>query len=104
MSRINSTVVFPNAGEQFTSDFFQQQLRAGLNYRFGAGPTITNPLAPTLSAPTPDVVNFHGQTTIVWQGYPAMRLANSFAAYAHVWFWHNPNQGRISGMSAAGDI
>jgi high affinity Mn2+ porin len=69
----NSTVMFPNAGEQFTSDFFQQQLRVGLNYRFGGGPTIGNPFAPTLSAPAPDVVNFHGQTTVVWQGYPAMR-------------------------------
>ena len=69
----DSTVMFPNAGEQFTSDFSQQQLRAGLNYRFGGGPTIGNPFAPTLSAPAPDVVNFHGQTTFVWQGYPAMR-------------------------------
>jgi high affinity Mn2+ porin len=69
----SSTVMFPNAGEQFTSDFFQQQLRAGLNYRFGGGPTIGNPFAPTLSAPAADIVNFHGQTTSVWQGYPAMR-------------------------------
>jgi high affinity Mn2+ porin len=69
----NSTVIFPNAGEQFTSDFSQQQLRAGLNYRFGVDPTIGNPFAPSLSSPAPDVVNFHGQTTFVWQGYPAMR-------------------------------
>jgi len=68
----NSTVMFPNAGEQFTSDYSQQQLRAGVNYRFGGGPTIGNPFALT-SAPVPDVVNFHGQTTSVWQGYPAMR-------------------------------
>src|SRR6516165_6344540 len=43
----NSSVMFPNAGLQFTSDFSLQQVRAGLNY--------------------------HGQTTFVWQGYPAFR-------------------------------
>ena len=69
----NSTVMFPNAGEQFTSDYSQQQLRAGLSYRFGGGPTIGTLVAPALSAPTADLVNFHGQTTFVWQGYPAMR-------------------------------
>jgi high affinity Mn2+ porin len=68
-----STVMFPNAGEQFTSDFSRQQLRAGLSYRFGGGPTIGNPFAPALSVPAPDIVNFHGQTTVVWQGYPTMR-------------------------------
>ena len=66
-------VMFPNAGEQFTSDFSLQQLRAGLSYRFGGGPTIGNPIAPAVPAPAADLVNFHGQTTFVWQGYPAMR-------------------------------
>src|SRR5262245_23445782 len=35
----NSTVMFPNAGLPFTSDWSTQQVRAGLNYRFGGGGT-----------------------------------------------------------------
>src|SRR5262245_21462809 len=38
----NSSVLFPNAGLQFTSDLSLQQVRAGLNYRFGGGGTNTN--------------------------------------------------------------
>src|SRR5262245_2579080 len=33
----NSSVMFPSAGLQFTSDFSSQQARASLNYRFGGG-------------------------------------------------------------------
>ena len=69
----NSSVLFPNAGLQFTSDFSLQQVRAGLNYRFGGGGTNTNGGSTGLPTPATDIVNFHGQTTFVWQGYPAIR-------------------------------
>jgi high affinity Mn2+ porin len=69
----NSSVMFPNAGLQFTSDFSLQQVRAGLNYRFGGGGTNANGGSTGLPTPETDLVNFHGQTTFVWQGYPAIR-------------------------------
>jgi high affinity Mn2+ porin len=69
----NSTVMFPNAGLQFTSDLSMQQVRAGLNYRFGGGGTNVNGGSTGLPTPAMDLVNFHGQTTFVWQGYPAIR-------------------------------
>jgi high affinity Mn2+ porin len=69
----NSSVTFPNAGLQFTSDFFLHQVRAGLNYRFGGGGTNANGGSTGLPTPAMDLVNFHGQSTFVWQGYPAIR-------------------------------
>jgi len=66
-----SSVTFPAAVQRFTSDFSLQELRAGLNYRFG-----NDPLAAVATAPATadlDNLNFHGQTTFVWQGYPAFR-------------------------------
>jgi len=69
----NSSVMFPNAGLQFTSDFSLQQVRAGLNYRFGGGGTNVSGGSTGLPTPELDLVNFHGQTTFVWQGYPAIR-------------------------------
>ncbi len=65
-----SSVLFANAGQRFTSDFSLQELRAGLNYQFGNDP-LAAVVAP--AAPATDQVNFHGQTTFVWQGYPAFR-------------------------------
>ena len=69
----SSSVMFPNAGLQFTSDFSLQQVRAGLNYRFGGGGTNVTGGSTGLPTPEMDLVNFHGQTTFVWQGYPAFR-------------------------------
>jgi high affinity Mn2+ porin len=65
----NSSVLFGNAGQRFTSDWSQQELRAGLNYHFGDDAASTT--APPASAT--DDVNFHGQTTFTWQGYPSFR-------------------------------
>jgi high affinity Mn2+ porin len=61
----------PGVTQQFTSDFTLQQFRAGLNYRFNDS---TTPAGSTLlPAPNWDNLSLHGQTTFVWQGYPAMR-------------------------------
>jgi high affinity Mn2+ porin len=77
----NSSVMFPNAGLQLTSDFSLQQVRAGLNYRFGSGGTNGDAGSTGLPTPAMDLVNFHGQTTFVWQGYPPIRspYAGSFS-------------------------
>jgi high affinity Mn2+ porin len=68
----HSNVLFANAGQRFDSDLSLQELRAGLNYRFGGDGPPGNVSAQT---PDPDIVNFHGQTTFTWQGYPAFRSA-----------------------------
>ena len=65
-----SGVLFANAGQRFNSDFSLQELRAGLNYQFGNDPLAA---VATPAAPETDRINFHGQTTFVWQGYPAIR-------------------------------
>jgi high affinity Mn2+ porin len=70
----NSGVLFANAGQRFTSDLSLQELRAGLNYRFGGNAAPANAAA---AMPDPDVVNFHSQATFTWQGYPAFRSAFS---------------------------
>ncbi len=66
-----SSVLFANAGQRFNSDFSLQELRAGLNYQFGNDPLAALATAP--AAPQTDRINFHGQTTFVWQGYPEIR-------------------------------
>jgi high affinity Mn2+ porin len=66
----NSSILFGNAGQRFSSDWSQQELRAGLSYRFGNDAT---PGGSPVVTPDPDTVNFHGQATFLWQGYPAFR-------------------------------
>jgi high affinity Mn2+ porin len=66
------------AGAQpINSDFVQQELRASLNYHFGGDAVSVN--APLLTkapaTPDPDIINFHGQATFAWQGYPQIRSA-----------------------------
>jgi high affinity Mn2+ porin len=76
----NENMPFANNGQRFTSNFPLQELRAGVNYQFGADQTAAEKSAGV----DPDEVNFHGQTTFTWQGYPAIRSpysgANSFPA------------------------
>ena len=65
----NGNVSFATNAQSFSSNFLLQELRAGVDYRFGADPAkVTAP-----AVPDPDNVNFHAQTTISWQGYPAFR-------------------------------
>src|SRR5271155_965760 len=68
----NASALFANAGQRSASDFSLQELRAGLNYQFGTAPTAAVAPAPP-ATPDPDRLNFHGQTTFTWQGYPAIR-------------------------------
>jgi len=72
-----STNTFFGGAQTVNSDFSVQELRLGLNYQFGYGATAGNaPLVTKAPAmPDPDNINFHGQATFTWQGYPAMRSA-----------------------------
>jgi hypothetical protein len=47
-----------------------QQLRLGLNYRFG---DVPREVTFKVSTTDPDLINFHGQATLSGQGYPAFR-------------------------------
>ena len=67
----SSSVTFPPAGQRFTSDLSQQELRVGLNYQFGD--VASSEKDPPAAAADGDRINFHAQATGVWQGYPAIR-------------------------------
>jgi len=70
----NSGTSLFGGAQRFNSDFSLQQVRAGLNYQFGTDALPAKPiLTKGLAAPDLDSVNFHGQATFVWQGYPAIR-------------------------------
>jgi high affinity Mn2+ porin len=74
----NSGTTFFAGAQRFDSDFMLHEVRAGLNYQFGndALPANGAPLVTKArAAATPDDVNFHGQFTYTWQGYPPMRSA-----------------------------
>jgi high affinity Mn2+ porin len=68
------TSSFFSETEQVNSDFKLQEFRLGLNYQFGGAEPAGAPSGTNSSAePEPDNLNFHGQGTFVWQGYPAFR-------------------------------
>jgi high affinity Mn2+ porin len=72
----NSGTSFFGGAQRFNSDFSLEEVRAGLSYQFGSNATAANTwpiLTKGPSAPDVDWVNFHGQATFVWQGYPAIR-------------------------------
>jgi high affinity Mn2+ porin len=62
---------YPFLGQRISSDFSLQELRLGLNYRFG--PSQTSAIAASPFAPLADIVSLHGQATVVDQGYPSFR-------------------------------
>jgi high affinity Mn2+ porin len=66
-----SGVTFPGAGQRFVSDFALQQLRVGLNYRFGD--EAASGKAGTAAAPDVDRLSLHGQATFVEQAHPTFR-------------------------------
>jgi high affinity Mn2+ porin len=70
----NHTISYFGA-QPITSDFSVQQVRAGVDYMFDNGAAVS--AAPLVfkgpAAPAQDNLDFHGQTTFVWQGYPAFR-------------------------------
>ena len=79
-----SSTPFFAGGQPISSDFSLQELRVGLNYRFGSDAPPAPIVTKAVAAPDPDNLNFHGQSTFTWQGYPAIRSPyegpNSFPA------------------------
>ncbi len=74
----NKNTAFFAGAQPFNSDFMLNQVRVGVNYQFNndAAPTYAMPFVTKAKATTdPDLVNFHGQATFVWQSYPAIRSA-----------------------------
>ena len=63
----NSTTRFFSGAQPVTSDFQLHEVRLGVNYHFGedAAP-VEAPDEPALGN---DKIQFHGQTTVTWQGY-----------------------------------
>jgi high affinity Mn2+ porin len=82
----NHLTPFFAGAQPINSDFSVQELRAGLNYQLDNGAAMA--AAPLVfkgpAAPADDNLNIRGQTTFVWQGYPAFRSpyegANSLPA------------------------
>jgi len=65
------SIGFSAAGQRFGSDFSLQELRAGLNYRFGGGSNAAKlRRSDSLDSNT---LSLHGQTTVVEQAYPSFR-------------------------------
>lgn len=69
------SVNFSALGDRINSSLTEQQVRLGLNYKFGddpAGSTKDPAPAGLLNA---DDFSLHGQATAVWMGYPAIHQA-----------------------------
>jgi high affinity Mn2+ porin len=69
----NNGIEFPDYGQVFTSNLTEQQVRVGVNYHYNEQPA---PSSSYLFGFDPDIINIHGQTTAVWQGYPAFHQVN----------------------------
>jgi high affinity Mn2+ porin len=70
-----STTKFFAGAQSVDSDFRLQELRLGLNYQFGsdAGPASAPDATRAPADLEIDNLSLHGQGTLVWQGYPAIR-------------------------------
>jgi len=68
------TASYSGGAQPISSDLTLNELRFGLNYQFGGDPALGSPILTKAPAtPDPDNLNFHGQFTLVEQGYPAFR-------------------------------
>jgi high affinity Mn2+ porin len=71
----NHNTAFFAGMQPINSDFSVQEVRAGVDYMFDNSAALS--AAPLVfkgpAAPAQDNLNFHGQATFVWQGYPAFR-------------------------------
>ena len=71
----NDTAYFP--GQRFTSDLSLDQVRLGINYKFGDDQEGSTKDAKAPSLINPDDISIHGQVTGTVQGYPAFHSAYS---------------------------
>src|SRR5579863_4393162 len=90
----NKSINFLSSGQQFTSNFSEQEVRVGLNYHFGEK-DAPNPAGFGFD---PDRFNFHGQFTYTWQGYPAFHSAPGALVVASPPFLGFPNGGTVRGI------
>ncbi len=79
-------MTFSNAEQQINSNFLLQELRIGVNYQFD------NTAATAFAMGNVDNLSFHGLTTYVLQGYPAIR-----SPYAGINSLPRGGQGRSAG-------
>jgi len=71
----NHNTPYFSGAQPVTSDWSVQELRAGVDYMFDNGTAVWAAPMVFKGAPGPaqDNLNFHGQTTFVWQGYPSFK-------------------------------
>jgi high affinity Mn2+ porin len=69
----NHTTPFFSGAQPISSDFMLHELSVGLNYQFNAPDAVAKPSVVTKAAPSADEFSFSGQSTFIWQGYPAIR-------------------------------
>jgi high affinity Mn2+ porin len=67
-----ATASFPDLGQRISSNLTLQEFRLGLNYHFNGDAPVSNAAASALM-PYADMINLHGQSTIVDQSYPSFR-------------------------------
>src|ERR1700761_156914 len=98
-----ATASFPDLGQRISSNLNLQEFRLGLNYHFNGDAPVSNAAASALT-PYADMINLHGQATIVNQAYPSFhspyegpnslsggaqsRETFDFTLYAGVRLWH----------------
>ena len=68
-----NSVTFPLNAQRFESDFSQQALRLALNYQIGDGAASSEKDPKPTAKAEPSNIDFHGQSTFTWQGYPPIR-------------------------------
>jgi high affinity Mn2+ porin len=71
----SKTTQFSAGAQPVSSDFMVHELSVGLNYQFNAPDAAVKPIIVTKgpAALSADEFSFTGQSTFVWQGYPAIR-------------------------------
>ena len=68
-----SSVTFPFVWQRFYSDFSQDEVRLALNYQIGDDSASSEKDPKPAAKAEPSIFDFHGQTTLTWQGYPPIR-------------------------------
>ena len=91
----NRDVDFPSAGQRFTSNLSEQEVRVGLNYHFGEKDSNS------AFGFDPNNINIHAQTTWTWQGYPAFHSAPGALVIANPPFLGFPSGGEAREIGEA---
>jgi len=68
-----SSVTFPFAAQRFDADFSLQEVRLALNYQIGGDAASSEKDPKPAAKAEASNIDFHGQTTLTWQGYPPIR-------------------------------